>query len=100
LNRESDVDPTLLIYRERLQYALNDEEAIVGGLLQADGNYRDELVYGCFPLATNDKYNSNSYTHGLLNIVGLPSPITPYLLPFVHTGWGKPAPSTEFEAAH
>jgi hypothetical protein len=97
LNRPSDINPDILIYRERLSYSLNDEETIVSALLQADDNYLDELFYACRPSAVDDTYNSNSYTHGLLNKAGLPSPVTPYLLPYVHLGWRRPVPSFEFD---
>ncbi len=98
LNRPDDLNPTNFIYRERLQYPDADEAAIILGLLNADDNYGDDLAYQCFPALVPGTYNSNSYTHGLLNKVGLPSPVTPYLAPYLHPGWQTPVPSSEFDA--
>jgi hypothetical protein len=99
LNRSSDLDPTNFVYRERLHYSEADEEAIVAGLLRADSNYQDDLFYSCFPLSSDDTYNSNSYVHGLLNKTGLPSPMAPNLVPYFHPGWRKPVPPNEFDPA-
>ena len=96
----SDRDPTSFIYRERLSYAPENEAAIVQGLLNADGNYGDDLAYSCFPALTPNTYNSNSYTHGILSEVGLAPPLTPYLTPYLHPGWGRPVPPMEFEPTH
>ncbi|HYR78659.1 MAG TPA: hypothetical protein VEO55_01560, partial [Candidatus Dormibacteraeota bacterium] len=97
VNRPDDLDVTNFVYRERLHYSLDDEEAIVNGLLRADFNYSDRLSYACLPTEVLNTYNSNSYSHGLLNKVGLASPLTPFVLPFFHTGWSRPVPSSEFD---
>ncbi|HXD75460.1 MAG TPA: hypothetical protein VN628_17060, partial [Vicinamibacterales bacterium] len=97
LNRSSDLDPTNFVYRERLSYSLASEKDIVGGLLRSDGYYHDDLFYSCFPTSLDDTYNSNSYTHGLLDKVGLASPLIPFLLRYFHPGWQKPVPSNEFD---
>jgi hypothetical protein len=83
-----------------LLYSVNDEETIIAGLLRADFNYQDELRYACLPTDLLNTYNSNSYTHGLLDAVGLPSPIAPFVTPFYHWGWSRPVPATEFNSQH
>lgn len=100
LNRQGDLDPTNFVYRERLSYALEDETAIVQAVLSADSNYGDDLAYSCFPALFPNTYNSNSYTHGILNEVGLASPLSPLLTPYLHPGWGRPVPPIEFDPTH
>jgi Concanavalin A-like lectin/glucanases superfamily/Bacterial Ig-like domain/IPT/TIG domain len=100
VNRPEDLDVSNFVYRERLQYSLHDEAVIINGLLQSDFNYQDQLNYACLTTEFLNTYNSNSYTHGLLDKVGLPSPIAPFLTPYFHTGWSRPVPSVEFDPHH
>jgi hypothetical protein len=97
LNRPSDLNTDILIYLERLPYPSNDEEAIVQRLLESDTNYTDSLAYACNPRRDDIFYNSNSYTHGLINRVELPSPVTTEVLRPVHLGWSKPVSADEFD---
>ena len=97
LNRASDLDPDIAIYRERLSYQAGQEDRMIQRLLLSDNNYTDDLPYACKPTLEDFFYNSNSYTHGLLNKVGLLSPLTPELLRPLHWGWKKPVESEEFD---
>jgi len=97
-NYFDDVDLSNKRYLSPLQYALKDEEAIVTGLLLSNSHYQEhEVLYRCTPEADDPTYNSNSYAHGLLNKVGLPSPLEPSLLPFLQYGWYKPVPPAKFD---
>jgi hypothetical protein len=98
LNRSSDLNPDIAIYRERLSYPLGQEDEIIRGLLSADANYTDDLPYACRPSFNDLSYNSNSYSHGMLDVVGIAPPLPPFLLPYLHWGWRKPVPAEEFLA--
>jgi len=71
-----------------------DENVVIEDLFSADAGYSDDLEYELFPQASVDGYNSNSYTHGLLNAVGLIAPTPTHNVP----GYSKPVPSTKFGA--
>ena len=62
-------------------------------LFKKDSNYGDNLRYEKFPDTGDDSYNSNSYTKGLLDSVGLRIPKPNYNVP----GYGKPVPSKYFK---
>jgi chitobiase/beta-hexosaminidase-like protein/Big-like domain-containing protein len=94
-DRDVNVSPSHL---EALLVPSHLEDTKIGLLFDRDSNFNDaDLPYACYPdVPIPDKtYNSNSYTHGLLNASGIMAPMfaTNALFP----GWGKPVPSHKFD---
>ncbi len=82
------------IKKEMINLNVSDV-SIVYSLFELEGNFHDDnsLDYEWFPSKNSDGYNSNSFTHGLLNTAGIgivtePSKSVP--------GWGKPLPNEYF----
>jgi hypothetical protein len=82
---------------EKLPVAPDQEDALSHALLERDAAYADDLPYACRPEQNPGSFNSNSYVHGLLNAVGLPSPRLPSRVPTLFPGWRTPIPPSRFQ---
>ncbi len=67
-----------------------DEDQLIERLFALDAAYQDNLRYGYYPF--DGGYNSNSYTHGLMNAAGLNAPDFGGAWP----GWSAPLPGGAF----
>ena len=68
------------------------ENAAIEKLLSQDANYKDNLPYAVFPLASSQAYNSNSFVAGMLQTAGLHRPAFALPMP----GYTHPVPATAF----
>ena len=91
-NRPSDVELSNKAELQQVDLGGKSEDAVISDLLAADAGYRDDLAYGLIPLPFGPGYNSNSYTPGLLQSVGLRPPAVRHNVP----GYNKPVPPSLF----
>lgn len=97
LNRVADVNTAPWDPLEPLAYPPAQENALIQALLDRDRAYPDDLPYACRPEENPGYFNSNSYSHGLLNAVGLPVPRFPERWPTLAPGWQTPVPRGKFQ---
>lgn len=82
-----------------------NEDAVISSLFESSSNFQNQSVqldYDLFPRNADERrwwvadnsYNSNSYTSGLLNSVGLEAPVSDYRTP----GYDRPVPIENFRS--
>lgn len=102
LNRSSDNDRSNALFIEKLAYMTADEDLFIAQLRSREEAYGDDYPYACNPENTPGHYNSNSFAMGLLKVVGLPNPQTPFRAPpayiqSVYPGLLTPLPASAFQ---
>jgi alpha-tubulin suppressor-like RCC1 family protein len=95
INRDRDVNAAP-VNLEPMPISLLEEIRLVNDLIAHFNGYKNDLAYACYPEENPGKYNSNSFTSGLLLKAGAPMP------EFVWRGWtapgfGIPVPPTKFD---
>jgi hypothetical protein len=106
VNRTRDVDLSIKTTVVKLDLKGRDENKVISALRSADAKYKDKFTYAAFPTPAirmqafgrtvtlnGATYNSNSYTSGLLQAVGLTPPKVPESTP----GKDQPVPKKEFQ---
>lgn len=71
------------------------EDDMIGSLTSAFNNYRNNEKYTLFPRPGKDEYNSNSFTHGLLDAAGFDDVQKPDLNT---PGFSNPLPRQDFKS--
>lgn len=95
LNRDRDVNAPPVVLEELPLDALEETRLINDIFVRVDA-YKDHLPYACFPELNPGKYNSNSFTSGLLLSLDAPLPIFP-LRGITAPGWATPVPANWFQ---
>jgi hypothetical protein len=95
INRTRDVSERP-VNLEQLPVSPLEEVRLINDFYVYFQNYKNDLPYACIPEMHPDKYNSNSFTRGLLRKAGAPLPLFPTrnLIP---PGWSKPVPLEKFD---
>jgi hypothetical protein len=89
-NRSLDVKTTNKVYESR-NFLTPESDIYNASLLYWNNQaYKDNLPYELFPTQGSKGYNSNSYTAGLLNSVGIAPPALPKYITY-------PTPWQNFE---
>ncbi|NOT44298.1 MAG: hypothetical protein HOP14_06825 [Acidobacteria bacterium] len=92
--RDAGVEP---VFMEHLLYSPALENVHISTLLDAVAYYESNPVTYCtFPVSPNS-YNSNSFVHGLLNAVDLPTPSFPVDFMGEFPGWSGAVPVEHFQ---
>ena len=121
VNRNRDIDLGIKVYISENLVPQSVEDKYIQQLFRSNENYNNNLKYNLFPVkGSSVGYNSNSYTAGLLNSVGITPPMLPnqtinyqysdweynnigsvnlqYILPkYTAPGYNKPVPIQYFE---
>ncbi len=120
INRSRDINLNNKVWESQNIISISSENIVIEKLFEANRNYTNDLKYNLFPSPTSNNFNSNSYTTGILNSVGINPPELPtsivnvqwhgweydsspainlqYVLPKYPTpGYNKPVPSKYFQ---
>ena len=95
INRTKDLGPhsSIVLIEDKQGCECKQENEHIEKLLNLANGYQNSTPYSLFPEGgATPFYNSNSYTHGLLNAAGIPSIKPPRPTP----GWDKPLPGGLF----
>lgn len=90
VNRPGDATGIVSVYS--LDPGPQGENAAISRLLILNSNYGDNLSYCLFPWATDNCYNSNRWTPGILQAADVAVPEISEEIP----GYNKPVPESEF----
>jgi len=93
INRERDFK-VFPVHHDRLPVPPADEDSKMLAALNATRDFQNGVLeYYCWPEPGDQKYNSNSFLHGLLLKVGLPEPTHINFTATLFPGWSKPVPA-------
>ncbi len=97
VNRERDADLSITSEILPVDVGARNENEVIESLFTAEQNLSsysaNNTTYALFPTSSSDRYNSNSFTTGLLGAVGLDAPQPTLSCP----GYDKPIPEWRFE---
>ena len=88
INRTRDINPLNKSWESSNLVSINQENSYIEKLFNANANYKNNLDYALFPNKNSSSYNSNSYTSGILEAVGITPPTLPKST--INAQWSDP----------